>query len=369
MIHSKSKVKNHLSRDQWKCGKTLTKSDPRHHSQNGSYKSMLLKVFLLVLIIIWISGTVSASSVTKNTLNDSKIKNTTVYVEDGFSGNVTIKDPLLNKTVNVTIKYSPYCSGSGFIVSKKGYIITAFHVVSDSNTLEYKNKLKKMNSSDIKWYVEELGLMNYLENNDTELYYQLFRNVPRNEDAFNKAIENVTNSFIKKGWLSSSYYENDIYAKGSALKTINASGILKASLIDFGNCKNDEDIALLKINTNGKNLPALTISAESPKKGTKVYIYGYPYNKGNNVASKSSGHLIEKILNPKGIVYYRTSAITEEGCSGSPAVNSQNKVIGVLIYGIYSGEGRFQKNIGSLFLSANYIQKICKKNKVPIKVA
>ena len=330
---------------------------------------VLLKVFLLIIIITWISGAVSAHTVAKSSLNDIKVKNTTVMVEQGFSGTVTIKDPLLNKTANVTVKYRPYGSGSGFIVNKKGYIITAFHVVSDPNTVEYKNKLKKMSSSNVKWYVEEIGLMEYLEHNDTKLGYQLFKDVPNNEIAFEKSLTKTTNTFIKNGWLSASSYENDIYVKGNVFKKINASGTLKASLIDFGNCRNNEDIALLKVDTNGTNLPTLTISVKSPKSWTKVSVYGYPYNKKKSSTSKSSGYLIKKTHNSKGIVYYKTNAITAAGYSGGPAVNSRNKVIGGLVYGIYIEVGKHERNIGSLFLSASYIKKLCKKDKVSIRVA
>ena len=368
MIYCENQTENNFYDKQ---SSKLDKSKKRYSLKTGlkSKLPVLLKVFLIIIVITWISGAVSAHTVTKSSLNDIKVKNTTVMVEEGFSGTVTIKDPLLNKTSNVTVKYRPYGSGSGFIVNKKGYIITAFHVVSDPNSVEYKKKLKKMSSSNVKWYVEEIGLMDYLTNNDTELCYQLFKGVPDNDKAFDKTLIKTTNTFIKNGWLSASSYKNDIYVKGSVFKRINASGTLKANLIDFGNAANNEDIALLKVDTNGTKLPALTINAKSPKSWTRVSVYGYPYNKKKSSASKSSGHLINKIHNPKGIIYYRTNAVTAEGYSGGPAVNSQNKVIGVLVYGIYIEVGKHERNIGSLFLSASYIKKLCKKDNVPIRVA
>lgn len=372
MIYYKRNTENHADTNFCdKHGKKSGKSKKIYPLRAGLKSKLptLLKVFLLIIIITWISGAVSAHTITKSSLNDIKVKNTTVIVEQGFSGTVTIKDPLLNKTSNVTVKYCPYGSGSGFIVNKKGYIITAFHVVSDPNTVEHKNKLKKMNSSNVKWYVEEIGLMEYLENNDTKLGYQLFKGVPDNDNAFEKALTKTTNNFIKNGWLSASSYENDIYVKGNVFKRINASGTLKASLIDFGNCRKNEDIALLKVDTNGTNLPALIISAKSPKSGTRVSVYGYPYNKKKKNTSKSSGYLIKKTHNSKGTVYYKTNAITAEGYSGGPAVNSRNRVIGVLVYGLYIEVGKHEKNVGSLFLSASYIKKLCKKDNVPITFA
>ena len=367
MIYSGLKAENNAYTNF--CDKENSELKKRYPLKAGLKRKLpvLLKVFLLIIIITWISGAVSAHTVTKNSLSSIKIKNMTVIVEQGFSGTVTIKDPVLNRTSNVTVKYQPYCSGSGFVVNKKGYIITAFHVVSDPSTIKHKNKLKKMNSSNVKWYVEEMGLMEYLEKNNRALGYQLFKDV-NSANAFEKTLTKTTNNFIKNGWISANFYENDIYVKGNIFKRINASGTLKASLIDFGNCRKNEDIALLKVNTNGTNLPILTIRAKSPKSGAKVSVYGYPYNKKRNYTSKSSGHLIKKIHNSKGVVYYKTNTITAEGYSGGPAVNSRNKVIGVLVYGIFIEVGKHKRNIGSLFLSASYIQKLCKRDKVPLRV-
>ena len=340
----------------------------------------MIKAFVLLVIVIGISGAVTANCVSASTLNYTKVKNATVYVEDGFSGVVTIKDTLLNKTSNVTVDYQPYCTGSGVIVSKNGYIVTAFHVVSDSNTLENKNKLKKMSSSDVKWYVEELGLLNYLQYNDTYLGYKLFKNTPDNDQAYEKTSEQITNNFIKNGWISATSYENDIYVRGTALNGINSENRLKARLVDFGDGNNDEDVALLKVDTNGTNLPTLAISSKIPKKYTKLSLFGYPEtNKEtkqslksiNYSPSVSSGILTAKSTNSHGIIYYRTSALTACGYSGGPAVNNKNQVIGILIYGLcvenmVTGK---EKNVASLSLSSKYIIKICKKNKVPITVA
>ncbi|MEN6294363.1 MAG: hypothetical protein ABFD07_20405, partial [Methanobacterium sp.] len=59
---------------------------------------------------------------------------------------------------------------------------------------------------------------------------------------------------------------------------------------------------------------------------------------------------------------------TAEGYSGGPVVNSENRVTGVLVYGIGTKENP-KKIVASLYLSSKYIKKICNKNKVPITVA
>ena len=352
--------------------------------------SILIKTLILIVAVVGICGIVNAHPVSANSLSHnshiSTVQNGTVYIESGFSGAVKVKDPLLHKTVNIKVKFQPYSTGSGSIVTKNGYIITAFHVVSDSNTLNNKNKLRKMNSNDIKWYVEEMGLINYIRKNP-KLSSKFFKNTSNQYSQ--KAMVSVTNKFIKNGWISTKSYNSRIYIKGLGLNGINANDSLKARLVDVGDSKKDQDIALLKVDPASKKLPALSISSKSPKINAKVSVYGYPgkkmearlkaHDKLKHSASKSdytsnytpfvsSGHLTGKEPNAQGTVYYRTSAITAEGYSGGPVVNSKNRVTGVLVYGIGSKKNP-KKMVSSLFLSSKYIKGICNKNKVPITVA
>lgn len=346
--------------------------------------SILLKALILIVAVIGISGVVSAHPVSGNSLSPNAhtgaVQNGTVYIENGFSGMVAVKDPMLHKTVNVKVNYQPFSTGSGLIVTKNGYIITAFHVVCDSKTLENKNKLKKMDSNDVKWYVEEMGLMNYIKKNP-RLSSKFFRNTSNQNPE--KAIDHVTDKFVKNGWISTKSYKSSIYIKGLGLNGINADNSLKAHLIDVGNSKKDQDIALLKVNSKGKNLPVLKISTKDPKIHEKVSVYGYPgkkmearlkahgkmkhsaSNSSDYIPFVSSGRLTAKEPNPQGTVYYRTNAVTAEGYSGGPVVDSKNKVTGILIYGIYSHDNP-NKVVSSLFLSPKYIKKICSKNKVPV---
>ena len=326
--------------------------------------STLFKIFLLVMVVIGFSGIGSAYAVGSSSTN-ANAASTTVSVEQGFSGTVTIKDPLLNKTSNVTVNYQPYSYGSGFIVNKKGYIITVFHVISDSRTLDNKNQLKQMSADDIKWYVEEAGLLYYIKNKNPLLAYKIFKDVPKTQNDRRKALERATDEFIKNGWISTNSYKNEIYVKGNALHKVNTSNSLKASLIGSGNAANGEDIALLKVNTNGVNLSSLVVSLNH-KMNEKINIYGYPVNKKSSTPSRSSGNLKAVAPNPKGTIYYVTNALTGEGYSGGPVVNSQSKVIGILGYGIFNEKSK--KITGSLFLSSSYIQKICKKYNVAITV-
>ena len=375
-----------------KCNSRLKKSNilsknflPSFDFKNKT--SVLLKALILIVAVVGISGIVNAHPVSANSLSPNShigaVQNGTVYIESGFSGVVTVKNPITHKKVNVTVNYQPYSTGSGSIVTKNGYIITAFHVVSDSNTLNNKNKLKKMSSSDVKWYVEEIGLINYIKK-DPKLSSKFLKNMS-NQDP-EKAMGDVTSKFIKNGWISSKTYKSVIYVKGLGLKGNGSNNSLKARLVDVGDSNKDQDIALLKVDPDkGKKLPALAVSAKDSKIGGNISIYGYPgkkmearmkeNNKTKHSASKSlnyipfvsSGHLIAKEPNAQGTIYYRTSAVTAEGYSGGPVVNSRNKVTGVLIYGIGAKKNP-EKIVASLYISSKYIKKICNKNKVPITV-
>ena len=350
--------------------------------------SVLLKVLILIVAVVGISGIANTHPVSANSLSSNShvgaVQNGTVYIESGFSGLITVKNPITHKKVNLAVNYQPYSTGSGSIVTKNGYIITAFHVVSDSNTLSNGNKLKKMNSNDVKWYVEEIGLINYIKK-DPKLSSKFFKN--KSNQNSEKAMGDITSKFIKNGWISTKTYKSSIYVKGLGLKCNKSNDSLKARLIDVGNSNKDQDIALLKVNPDkGKKLPALAVSADNPKIGEKISIYGYPgkkmearlkaNNKTKNSASESlnyipfvsSGHLAAKEPNAQGTIYYRTSAVTAEGYSGGPVVNNKNRVTGVLVYGIGTKKNP-EKMVASLYLSSKYIKEICNKNKVPITVS
>ena len=377
-----------------KCNKNLenqTFSSTKKFLPSFNFKnktSLLLKALILIVAVVGVFGIVNAHPISANSLSPNShagiVQNGTVYIESGFSGVVTIKNPLTHKKVNVTVNYQPYSTGSGSIVTKNGYIITAFHVVSDSNTLNKENKLKKMNSNDIKWYVKEIGLINYIKK-DPKLSSKFLKNMSNHDPE--KAMGDITVKFIKNGWISTKTYKSTIYVKGLGLKGDGNNNSLKARLVDVGDSNKDQDIALLKVNPDkGKTLPALAVSAKNPKICEKISIYGYPgkkmearlnkNNKTKNSASKSlnytpfvsSGHLIAKEPNAQGTIYYRTSAVTAEGYSGGPVVNNENKVTGVLVYGIGSKKNP-EKMVASLYLSSKYIKEICNKNKVPITVA
>ena len=336
---------------------------------------VLKNTLTVVLILLAVFVTYESFFVDNTPLNyfSSKSASSTVYVENGVSGVVTITDPSLHKTVGFNISFYPLETGSGVIVSKNGYIITAFHVIGDpeSNTL---NVLKTMSDDDIKLYVEQAAVSTYLSNYNPQLGAELSNNEMVSQSNLSTNTRTTTDLLIQNNLIRAKSYKQVIRVKFPA-STGNKP--LNAQLVDVGNSGSDNDVALLKVDpTEGRNLPALKISSQDPKNGENIRIYGYPADSNitqsqlSVAPSTTTGNLISEVRNSHDIIYYKTNASTFPGYSGGPVLNSENEVIGILIYGIQS-KGSFLQQIKSrygLFLSSDYIIQICRKNKVPIDI-
>ncbi|WP_414469242.1 S1 family peptidase [Methanobacterium sp. ACI-7] len=320
-------------------------------------RSILKALFLvLFLVLLAFAGEFVVTEILDDslTLNSSDPSNSVVYIQNGVSGAVTIKDPSTSIPITLNINYL-LGSGSGVIVSKDGYIITAFHVVSDPQTLQNQLKLKRMSEEDINHYIMQAAVTEYVRYNP-----QLAREFNNNGD--------LTNFFIQNNLIRVDSARQDIKVKLASSSPI--SNYLNVQLVDTGNPDIDEDIALLKLNYRS-DLPSLSISS-SNLVGESIRVYGYPGNGSRTSLSleSSKGSIIRRVINIGGVTFYETSAPASRGYSGGPALDEKNRILGIIVYSIQSrGNNRSQTGTNSVFLSSNNLIQICKKNNVTINIS
>ncbi len=373
----------------------------------GLIKKLIFTLIFVVVVILFLiaaQSTIGNCDYSQSSNLTSQTANSTVYIQNGVTGFVTINDPFLHRTTRIDVIYDPLDTGSGFIVNKNGYIITALHVIGDLDSLN-KQTLKTMDSNDLNRYVERAAVKGYISEYNPELSSEVAVNTSTNSDKINS---NITTDFLIQ--------KNLIAVQSSKqLIKVNLPGTqstpLNATLVDTGNPSADEDVALLKINTPVTNLHALAVNSKRPVIFEGLHIYGYPgldnaensftnpsyikpesssglltsevYKNGTNSDTFDINSIYENIANwfmliadpgtiknSNNTLYYGTSAPTTQGYSGGPVVDSHNNVLGIIIFSIES-DSAFKQQIrftSSLFISSQYIIQLCKKNHIPIKV-
>ena len=340
---------------------------------NHIKKSLIIIAFLVVILGVVGQNIIGNYYSQPSNLN-SKASSSVVYIENGVSGVVSITDPYLNKTTDINVIYDPLDSGSGFVVNSNGYIVTAYHVVGDPETLKNQKTLKLMNSSDIQLYIERAAVTGYMVNYNPQLGSELIsNNLPGNPTIIQAQPDpnSTTDMLIQRNLLNVKSSQQLIKVK---LPGSNSGDSVNANLVDVGNSGADEDVALLKIDTFFNKLPSLVVNSKRPAVGDKIQIYGYPiltngmYSDMNQSVIKPSsttGVLTAEVPN-NGTIYYQTNAISAHGYSGGPVLDSQNNVLGIIIYSVTSNQQ--SAGTSSLFLSSDYIIQICNKNNIPIQV-
>jgi hypothetical protein len=230
-----------------------------------------------------------------------------------------------------------------------------------------------MNKNDVLNYVEDAAVNSYISQDDPQLGVELLNNntINSNFQMNTNNINTVVELLNQENLIKADSYEQDI-----KVKLPSNTNTLNASLIDVGDPNTDEDIALLKVNAN--NLPALSINSQTPSNGESIRIYGYPGNSTqsqydqNSVVtpSSSTGNIQSEVTNTFNTIYYENSATATPGFSGGPALDSQNNVLGIIIYSLGTENGFRQNNNNesSAFLSSQYLIQICNKNNVHITV-
>ena len=346
-------------------------------------KPSIKLLIIISLIAVPIMGVVIAENIAETFLYPQQAvyspgsANSTVFILNGVSGTVTITDPTLGKNVSVNIDYDPLESGSGAIITPNGYIITAFHVISDVRTLKSQKLLKTMSDEDIKLYLEEAAVNSYLSRNPRFGSQLLYNNPAQSFQINDHNVDLVVAQLSQSNLISVSSSKQVVKVRLPSSNGVNK--FIDANIVDVGNATMDEDVALLKIDAS--DLPALQINSGKPRTGENLRIYGYPGNNSKTemqylmnstvIPATSAGSLKSQIANPQGIRYYETSAQVSEGYSGGPVLDAQNKILGIVIYSIekQSGFKQFMSSQSSVFLSSEYLIELCKRNNVPITLS
>ena len=100
----------------------------------GLIKKLILSVMIIVVAILFLiaaQSTIGNYNYSQSSSLTSQTANSAVYIQNGVTGVVTINDPFLHRTARIDVIYDPLDTGSGFIVNKNGYVITALHVIGD----------------------------------------------------------------------------------------------------------------------------------------------------------------------------------------------------------------------------------------------
>jgi S1-C subfamily serine protease len=338
-------------------------------------KSSLLITIVIVIALGIVGQNIIGNYYSPPASMNSQAAGSVVYIENGVTGVVTINDPYLNRTTDINVIYAPLDSGSGFIVNNEGYIVTAFHVVADPKTVISTGKLRLMDSTDIKLYIERAAVTGYISRYNPQLGSELVSsNVTGNPPLI--TIQPNTNSttdlLVQRNLINVQSANQQIRVKLPGTRSNNP---LNANLVDVGT-SGTEDVAILKIDSTFKKLIPLTINSKSPVIGEKLQIYGYPglndntYSDFNQTIIKPtvSTGVFTSSVSQNGTTYYETSAKTVQGYSGGPVVDSNSNVMGIIIYSVEDPLDNQQTSISSLFLSSQYIIKICEKNNIPISI-
>ena len=342
---------------------------------------MKKKVTLLIIAVIVVVLGILGQNVIGNyysppaTLN-SQSAGSVVYIENGVTGKVTINDPYLNKTTDINVIYAPLDSGSGFIVNSDGYSVTAFHVVGDPETVKNTGQLRLMNSTDIQRYIERAAVTGYITKYNPQLGFELIsNNLPGNPPLITTQPDtnSTTDILVQRNLINVQSANQQIRVK---LPGTSSTSSINANLLDVGISGTQDDVAVLKIDSTFKKLIPLTISSKIPVIGEKLQIYGYPvfdsgmysdFNQTIIKPSSISGIFTAEVPN-NGTTYYETNANAVHGYSGGPVLNSNNNVMGIIIYSVQSPQPNQQTSTSSLFLSSQYIIQICQKNNITINI-
>ncbi len=222
---------------------------------------------------------------------------------------------------NQTVPVDEYTTGSGFVVSQDGYILTNSHVILDRDT-----KLKAITGVATE-KIREAPVSSSFSGPDgnvkTREYVDKIKDYLLQNSQFNfqeelvvlnpSSLKNGVVELMKEGFPAKIISSNDNFAKDSF------------------------DVALIKIDQT--NLPALPFGdVSSLQGGQKIGIFGFPttaeLNDNSLVEATFTQGVISAIKDSDNQAFkiIQTDAKISDGSSGSPLLDEGGKVIGMVTY-------------------------------------
>lgn len=358
------------------CGKILPEIEARksdalkesYRRNKYSSKDGIKNKVIIALVCIFVLAAFAGLYVISQNLNTTTSpQDATVFILNQVSGASEVTDTKTGAVYSINVENYSIGGGSGFIVNKDGYIITAAHVVSDPKSLDNEDKIKKMDNNDLQFYVNQAAIYILLQQNQPDLASNI------SEEQLN----NLTTQAIASGSVRATKYEQNIYVMGPAFPDSNETPS-KVKLVDMGKVDAGVDLALLKLDEVKTNLPKLPLRSEKIEVGENVRTYGYPteqfdFYQSLDEKNQTKEDIWKSMLTAtltKGIVsaertwtngtkFYQTDASVDYGSSGGPVTDENNRVIGVLVMG-------FEKQGFNFFLPSEYVIELCNKNGVSL---
>ena len=218
-----------------------------------------------------------------------------------------------------------FITGSGFIVSEDGYIITNAHVVSPE-------------------MIKAVIINNYLRNQIEEKLKHLTEEEKAKLFKDEEKVEKFANDFL------SLLLQQSLFEVKSELAVLSPTsekaqienlflGGLPAKLVDLNEnfLFSNRDVALIKI--GAKLLPTVDFAINFEAViGSPVFVFGFPasaeFNNLSPVESTFTPGVISalKFSASKDFKLFQTDAKISQGSSGGPMFNQQGEVIGIMTY-------------------------------------